>query len=172
MEQAVSKNIFLTGFMGAGKSTVGRLLANLMNHPFVDLDEMIVQRENRTIADIFSAEGEKYFRDCETLVLNELYQQPAAIYATGGGIVVRDENRRTMKGIGSIVYLKTSWATLENRLRKSVARPLVDPETGWDHVKELLAERQAFYEDADIVVETDGCTPSQVAHKIASGLML
>jgi len=172
MELAVSKNIFLTGFMGAGKSTVGRLLANLMNRPFVDLDEMIVQRENRTITDIFSADGEKYFRDCETSVLNELYQQPVAIYATGGGIVVRDENRRTMKGIGSIVYLKTSWATLKNRLRKSVDRPLVDPDAGWDHVKALLADRQTFYEDADIVVETDGCTPSQVAHKIASGLML
>ena len=171
MEYEVSKNIFLTGFMGAGKSSVGRLLAKLLNRPFVDLDEMIVQRENRTIADIFSVDGEKYFRDCETSVLNELCQQSVAIYATGGGIVVRDENRRAMKKVGRIVYLKTSWATLESRLRKSVNRPLVDPEAGWDHVKALLVERQAFYKDADIVVETDGCTPLQVARKIASGLL-
>ena len=163
-------NIFLTGFMGAGKSTVGQLLADQLNTPFIDLDAMIVQRENRTIAEIFSADGEGYFRDCETSILKALHQQATAVYATGGGIVERDENRREMKAIGRVIYLKTGWPTLRSRLQQSVDRPLVDPERGWHDVEALWAKRQVFYEEADIIVETDGLTPLEVTEKIASVL--
>jgi shikimate kinase len=161
-------NIFLTGFMGAGKSTVGELLAARLNTPFLDLDAMIVQRENRTIAEIFATDGEGYFRDCETSTLKALRQQAIAVYATGGGIVERDENRRDMKAIGRILYLKTGWPTLRTRLQQSVDRPLIDPERGWHDVKALWTRRQVFYEDADLIVETDGLTPLEVTEKIAS----
>ncbi len=165
-------NIFLTGFMGAGKSTVGQLLADRLNIPFIDLDVMIVQRENRPIAEIFATDGEGYFRDCETLVLNALRQQGTVVCATGGGIVERDENRRKMKDIGRIIYLKTEWPTLKNRLQQSIDRPLINPEKSWTDVKTLWVERKVFYEDADIIVETDGLTPLEVSDKIASSCII
>ncbi|MBE0577412.1 MAG: shikimate kinase [Desulfuromonadales bacterium] len=170
MQPEITHNIFLTGFMGAGKSTVGKILADLLKCAYSDLDDMIVQREKRTIAEIFAAEGEDYFRDCETTVLQSLRSQPAAVYATGGGLVVRDENRRQMQILGRVVYLKASWPTLMNRLQQSTDRPLVTPERDWHNLNQLWTKRQVFYEDADIVVETDGLTPLQVAQKIASGL--
>lgn len=166
----IRTNIFLTGFMGAGKSTAGKSLAALLGSPFVDLDEQIVCYEKRSIADIFAAEGETYFRDCETKVLQDLCPQSVTIYATGGGIVVRDENRQVMKSKGRIIYLKTSWPTIKARLQQSVDRPLVDPAKGWDEVRNLWLKRQTYYEDADFVVDTDGLTPLQVAQKINLGL--
>ena len=170
MNSGTSINIFLTGFMGTGKSTVGKLLADLLQCPFVDLDDIIVQRESHTITEIFAADGESYFRDCETEILKALRQQPCAVYATGGGIVERDENRHVMKNFGRIVYLKTCWPILKARLQQSVDRPLVDPAHGWDDVRELWIKRQSFYEDADFVVETDGLTPLAVAERIVSVL--
>jgi len=170
MQPKIKQHIFLTGFMGAGKSTVGKLLADLLQCAFIDLDEMIVQREGRSIAEIFSANGESYFRDCETAILMELNCQPTAVYATGGGLVVRDENRAQMQQLGRIVYLKAGWPTLKGRLQSSVDRPLVTPTRDWVRLKDLWISRQAFYEAADLVIDTDGLTPLQVAQKIVSGL--
>ena len=170
MRSNTQENIFLTGFMGAGKSTVGKLLADLLGCAFNDLDEMIVQREGRTIADIFAAESECYFRDRETAILKELCSQPSAVYATGGGLVVRDENRIQMQRLGRVVYLKASWPTLKMRLQSSTGRPLITPVKDWTKLKKLWSERQPFYEAADVVVATDGLTPLQVAQKIVSGL--
>ncbi len=172
MQPELKSNIFLTGFMGAGKSSVGRVLADLLKCSFADLDEMIVQREGRSIAEIFAVDGEDYFRDCETAILNELpQQQEAAVYSTGGGLVIREENRRQMRRLGRIIYLKASWPTLMVRLQQSVDRPLVTPERDWDKLKNLWTRRQAFYADADIVVDTEGLAPLQVAQDIAAGLI-
>jgi shikimate kinase len=162
----ISYNILLTGFMGAGKSTVGKLLADLLVCSFADLDELIAESEQRTIPEIFAAEGEIYFRDCETDILKKLPQQPVAVYATGGGLVMREENRRIMKKLGKVVYLKADWSTLERRLQHGSGRPLVDSGRGWDEVKALWARRQPFYDEADLVILTDGLTPLQVAEKI------
>jgi shikimate kinase len=163
----ISYNILLTGFMGAGKSTVGKLLAGLLGCSFADLDELIAKCENRTIPDIFAADGENYFRDCETDILNKLPQQPVAVYATGGGLVMREENRRIMKKLGKVVYLKADWSTLEKRLQHGSGRPLVDSGRGWHEVKDLWDRRQPFYEEADLVLLTDELTPLQVAQKIS-----
>ena len=170
MQSALSKNTFLTGFMGSGKSTVGKLLSGLLKCPFVDLDEVIVHQEKRTIAEVFASEGELYFRDCETAVLKALPGRPASVYATGGGLVVRDENRQLMGKQGQVVYLKTSWPVLKQRLRKSADRPLVNNSEDWGNVERLLLQRQSLYECADIVIETDGLTPLQVANKIIAEL--
>ena len=170
MQFAKSKNIFLTGFMGSGKSTVGKMLSDQLDCPFIDLDEIIVQSENRPIAEVFAVDGELYFRDCETAVLKELPQHPARVYATGGGLVVRDENRQLLEKLGRVVYLKTSWPVLKQRLQQNVDRPLVNSAKDWGNVESLLSQRQAFYERADIVIETDGLTPFQVASKIVSEL--
>lgn len=170
MQFATSKNIFLTGFMGSGKSTVGKLLSGLLGCPFVDLDEIIIQNEHRSIAEIFVADGEPYFRDCETAVLKELPQNQVRVYATGGGLVVRDENRQRMKMLGRVVYLQTSWPVLRQRLQQSVARPLINSAKDWDKVENLLSRRQACYESADIIIDTDGLTPLQVAKTIVMEL--
>ncbi|MDG5469944.1 shikimate kinase [Deltaproteobacteria bacterium IMCC39524] len=156
--------------MGAGKSTVGQLTADLLNMPFVDLDERIVQREKRSIAAIFATDGEEYFRTCETDLLGELKEQPAAVYATGGGIVVRKVNRQAMTSMGEIVYLNASWPTLEKRLKNSVDRPLVTTEKNWHELKNLWTYRQTFYSEADIIVSVDGLTPMEVAQKILDDL--
>lgn len=171
MHEESINNIFLTGFMGVGKSTVGMFLADLLRCPFQDLDEMIVQRENRSIREIFSESGEGYFRDCETKLLKELTLQPTTVYATGGGIVIREENRLLMTKLGYTVYLTCSWPVLKKRLQMNADRPLVNSAKDWDDVKGLWVRRRTFYEDANIVVNTEGLTPSQVAQKIITELI-
>lgn len=170
MQPQFSRNVFLTGFMGAGKTTVGRLLAELLQCPFIDLDELIVHREGRSIAVIFAEDGEDYFRACETAVLGELAERPVAVYATGGGIVVREQNRQAMHRLGRVVYLQCSWPTLQQRLLQGSGRPLVDTAKGWQEVAAIWSGRQAFYRDADIVIEVDSLTPQQVAQRVAQQL--
>lgn len=170
MSYHVSKPIFLTGFMGAGKTTVGQILADSLGVPFVDLDAKIVQREKRPIARIFAEDGETYFRDCETALLKEVTEWPTAIYATGGGIVVRDVNRQAMANMGCVIYLQASWETLQKRLQNSVDRPLVDPAKGWSALKSLWENRQEFYSEADIIIDTDGLSPAVVARTVACKL--
>ena len=157
--------------MGAGKSAVGQLLADQLECSFIDLDDVIVQQEKRPIAKIFADSGELYFRNRETAVLEGLPLLPAAVYATGGGLVVRDKNRRLMQTLGRTVYLKASWPTLRQRLEQGTERPLVNSAQNWDSVKALLAQRQTYYEQADLVIVTDGLTLSQVATQIVTELL-
>ena len=152
--------------MGAGKSTAGQLTADLLNMPFVDLDERIVQSEKRSIATIFAKDGEEYFRNCETDLLGEIKEDAVAVYATGGGMVVREVNREAMASMGKIVYLSASWSTLQKHLKNSVDRPLVAPEKNWDELKTLWVKRQTFYSEADIIVSVDGLTPMEIARYI------
>ena len=166
MSKKYLKSVFLTGFMGAGKSTAGQLTADLLEMPFFDLDERIVQSEKRSIATIFAKDGEEYFRNCETGLLGELKEEPAAVYATGGGIVVREANREAMASMGKIIYLSASWPTLQKRLKNSLDRPLVALEKNWDELKTLWVKRQTFYSEADIIVNVDGLAPSEVARNI------
>ena len=170
MKNIGTQNIFLTGFMGAGKSTVGHALATLTGCSFYDLDSLIVDKEQRSIADIFKTDGEEYFRNCETNVLSALNEEKNAVYATGGGIVLREENRSLMRGTGRVIYLRTRWDTLCERLKDSVDRPLVDPAKGWYDLEQLWLHRKPLYHDADLVVDTDGVTPRQIAEKIVSML--
>ena len=154
--------------MGAGKTTIGRALAELTGCPFHDLDSMIVERERRSIAEIFNTDGEEYFRNCETMVLSDLQEEDCAVYATGGGIVVRKENRALMRGTGRIVYLCANWQVLRGRLRGSVDRPLVDQAKNWHDLEALWQGRLPHYHDADLIVDTDDLSPEQVAKKIVS----
>lgn len=170
MKKIGTQNIFLTGFMGAGKSTVGHALATLTGCPFYDLDSLIVDKEQRSIADIFKTDGEEYFRNCETNVLSALNEEKNAVYATGGGIVLREENRSLMRGTGRVIYLRTRWDTLCERLKGSVDRPLVDPAKGWYDLEQLWLHRKPLYHDADLIVDTDGITPRVIAEKIVSML--
>ena len=165
-------NIFLTGFMGAGKSSVGRRLAQRLDYRFADLDQLIVTREGRSIAEIFDARGEGYFRDCEAAVLAGQAATERTVFATGGGIVGREENRAVMKRNGTVVYLRASWPTLERRLARSSGRPLADPQQGWDKIRQLWHSRLPWYEEADLVIDTDQLTGPEVVRAIIARLGL
>ena len=168
-EQAL--NIFLTGFMGSGKSTVGKILAKKINWPFVDLDQVIEDIEKRSIQEIFLTSGEEYFRKVESQVLKGLIAS-RTIYATGGGMVISELNRDVMRTQGKIVYLKTSWPSLLKRLHFSNERPLVNMKKNWQELQQVWTNRQEYYNDADLIVATDHLTPTQVAEKIVSLLDL
>ena len=159
-------NIFLIGFMGAGKSTVGRRLARQLGYDFADLDQLIVAREGRSIPEIFSVQGETYFRDCETAVLIEQSRVKQTVFATGGGIVGREENRAFLKHHGKTIYLRSTWPTLVARLEKGSGRPLADPEKGWDSIRRLWESRLPWYEEADLIVDTDHLRVHDVVRQI------
>jgi shikimate kinase len=165
-------NIFLTGFMGAGKSTVGRRLAQRLGYCFADLDQLIVAREGRPISEIFASRGEEYFRGCEAAVLTAQAGTEHTVFATGGGIVGRNENRVLMKQLGTVVYLRASWPTLAKRLARSSGRPLADPQQGWETIRQLWQSRLPWYEEADLVIDTDQLTLPEVVRAIISHLGL
>jgi shikimate kinase len=163
-------NIFLTGFMGAGKSTVGRRLAQRLGYCFADLDQLIVAREGRPISEIFASRGEEYFRDCETGVLTEQAGTEHTVFATGGGIIGRNGNRALMKQLGKVVYLRATWPTLKKRLARSSGRPLADPKQDWEKIRQLWQGRLPWYEEADLVIDTDQLTVPEAVRAIISHL--
>ncbi len=154
--------------MGAGKSTTGKCLAELLGYSFVDLDHEIVANEGRSIADIFASQGEEYFRDCESRLLAGLSKEAKTVYATGGGIVQRETNRAMMREKGIVIYLNARWDTLRERLYQSEDRPLVNQDKGWDTVAQLWRNRQNLYQEADFIVVTDGRKPFEVASDIVN----
>lgn len=161
-----SMSFFLTGFMGAGKSSVGRRLAELTGLSFVDLDDCLVKQQGCTINEIFAARGEEFFRDLESALLNDLPQSSGGIYATGGGVVLRPENRRRMRELGRIIFLRSDWPALECRLKLSKERPLVNQQVDLQAVHALWLSRQTLYHDADLIIDTDQLTVSQVAERV------
>lgn len=156
-------NLVLVGFMGAGKSTVGRELERLGGFRLVDLDALIVDLAGRSIPEIFASEGEEQFREYEAAALRSLDGAHRAVIATGGGIVGRAENWPVMRRLGPVVYLRATWATLQQRLAGSKGRPLADAGQELSRVEELWRRRLPLYEKADICVDTDGLTASAVA---------
>lgn len=160
-------SLFLVGPMGAGKSTLGRLLAETLNKTFVDSDRCIEQRAGANIPWIFDLEGEAGFRDRETQMLDELTQQPHLVLATGGGAVVRAENRRMLASRGVVVYLRTQIDTQLARTAKDKNRPLLQKDNPRAILVRLLEERAPLYEAlADIVVDTDHGSPRALADYI------
>lgn len=161
-------NLLLTGFMGAGKSTIGRLLARRLGYYFLDADTEIERKQNCTIADIFRYAGETQFRDLETELLEGLQSVQNTILATGGGMVVREQNRTLMKTLGRRVYLRVPPANLVGRLSRDKHRPLMHQgeETPEQRVTRLLEEREPIYMEAEVVVDTGRLTPAQTVTEI------
>ena len=123
------KNIILTGMMGAGKTTVGKELATIMNCNFIDLDETIEKNYGK-ISDIFKQKGEEYFRQIETLELKKLNIQETFVLSTGGGIVLKDENIKILQTLGYVFYLEASTDTIYERIKNQKHRPLLNtPDT-------------------------------------------
>ncbi len=160
------RNIILVGFMGAGKSSVGRELARLTGLRLVDLDRLIVDRQGRPIKEVFAEEGEESFRGYETEALRSLADSDGLVVATGGGVVGRPDNWELMRRMGPVVYLRASWPVLRSRITGCRERPLAAADRGEDQVEGLLRQRLPLYEQADLIVDTDRKTIPEIAEEI------
>lgn len=164
-------SVFLVGPMGAGKTTIGRLLAELMQKRFIDTDQVIVERAGADIPWIFDLEGEAGFRQRESQVIAELTQEPNIVLATGGGAVLWSENRAALRTGGQVVYLRTQVSTQVRRTQRDRNRPLLQTGQPTATMKRLMIEREPFYlEVADVVVDTDQMNPKLLARELAETL--
>lgn len=162
-------NIILIGFMGSGKTSVGRLLSGRLGYEFKDTDEMIEAMEDTTINDIFRQHGEDFFRDLETTLLLSIKDSlKKTVLSTGGGMPVREINRELLKEIGQVVFLRTAFDTIVKRVSGDTTRPLLNKGNIYDTVGRLLAERTPYYEKAaDVIVDTDNKTIDEIATEIS-----
>lgn len=165
------RNVILVGPMGAGKSTIGRLLAKELRFPFKDSDKEIEQRTGADIPWIFDVEGEQGFRDREQAMLAELCDLGGVVLATGGGAVLRPENRQALRAGGRVVYLYTSVAQQLDRTARDRNRPLLRTSDPGAVLRGLMEIRDPLYREiADIIVETDERPPRMVVQEILERL--
>ena len=152
----MQRNIILIGFMGTGKSTIGRNLSQTFGYPLIDTDQMIVEKQGRTIPKIFEEDGEQAFRDMETNLLRSLFKHNGHIISTGGGIIVRPENRALLRELGYVVWLQASPAEILNRTSRNSNRPLLNNADPEGTIRRLLEIRVPLYtETAHLCIETD-----------------
>lgn len=169
-EEATPKNIVLIGFMGCGKSTVGRELHQRLGYRLMDIDHIIEETMGKKITEIFREEGEHAFRDFETMQLEEIAKQTGArhIISTGGGIVIRRENRALLRRLGYIVWLHAPEDVIFDRTSRSRDRPLLNSPDAREKISALLAEREPWYrETAHLRVDTAGLD----SHELATGIL-
>lgn len=164
----ISGNIFLVGPMGAGKSTVGKQLAKSLGREFYDSDKELEKRTGVSISWIFEMEGEEGFRAREQKIIDELTGLKDIVLATGGGVVLAEENRRVLRSRGHVVYLSASVEQLLRRTSKDKSRPLLQTDNPKQRIREILAQREALYRDvADIELRTG----EQSIQHVVSGLI-
>ena len=164
------KNIVLMGFMGAGKTTIGKKLASALKYEFIDTDEWIEKEQGRKISDIFSEDGESAFRDMETALLKRLQnREEKFVLSVGGGMPVREENRALLRNLGTVIYLKTSKEEIIRRVSGDKNRPLLQGGDLEAKVTNLMNARERIYmETAHVEVITDGKNPSEIVENIMS----
>jgi len=163
--------IFLVGPMGAGKTTIGKHLARHLKLRFADTDTEIEQRTGADIPWIFDVEGEEGFRDREQQVVGEMTLWDDIVLATGGGVVLRPENRTALAGRGFVIYLYASVAEQVRRTRRDRRRPLLQKGEPEDVLSALMTVRDPLYREiADHVIETDNCSPRNVAQRLVEEL--
>lgn len=164
------KNIILCGFMGCGKSTIGNLLSKKTGMSFIDLDKYIEKKENKTVAEIFAASGEDYFRQLERDASKELSQKKSLVIATGGGTLTFQENVDAFKTSGKIVLLDVPVEVVSERLQGDTTRPLLNRPDKEKAMRELYEKRMPLYQNAADVVVNAANSPLQVCMEIISNL--
>lgn len=162
----VIMNIYLVGFMGTGKTAIGKELAKRKKWQFADLDELIEQKERRPISDIFAKEGEPYFRKLESRALKKVSQRQKVIVACGGGIVINPDNIKLMKQTGRIICLTATPDIILERTAKFRNRPLLNVENPKEKIAQLLKYRAPFYAQADEAIDTSLISVKESASKI------
>jgi shikimate kinase len=165
-------NVFLVGFMGAGKSTIARDLMEKLEMDRVEMDEMIVQKQGMSISEIFDEYGEAYFRNLESNTLIELQKRKQTIVSCGGGVVMRAENADHMKKNGRVVLLTAKPETILERVKDSDERPILNNHMNVEFIAELMEKRRERYlAVADVIIETDAKTVSQITDEIIAKLI-
>lgn len=165
-------NIILVGYMGSGKTTVGKNLSRLLNAEFVDTDEQIEKQQGRSISEIFASDGETAFRDMETEYLKAYLKEcdnkeRNAIISTGGGMALREVNQELLKKIGRVFYLKVNPETVYERIKGDTKRPLLQCENPLEKITQMLSERELYYQNtANEVIQVDNKKQNEIAEII------
>lgn len=166
----MQNNIVLCGFMGCGKTTVGKDLAENLGYTFIDTDEFIEKRENMSVSDIFAQKGEPYFRSVETEVTKELAERQGLVIATGGGMMLNSQNAESLNKIGVSFWIKVSVETILQRLKGDTTRPLLQREDKDAAIRELLQKREPFYlKHSNFCIDGEG-EPKEVVERILKAL--
>jgi len=173
------KIYYLTGFMAAGKSTIGPILANTLGWNFYDLDKEVEKKERMKVVELFDQKGEDYFRKSETALLEQLSQDNESIISLGGGAIASDVNFEIIKSTGKIIYLKSSPEMAYKRLRFKRDRPafvfegeeVPSKEEFLERINKLLNSRKKYYEQADFVIDTDNQTVGKTVDIIAKYIL-
>lgn len=152
----LQKHIFLIGFMGAGKTAVSKKLASMTGEPLVDTDERIVEEAGMEISRMFDSFGEEYFRNFETGVLKKICAEKPCIVSCGGGLPMREENRRIMSECGDVVLLAAAAETVYERVKDDDKRPILNGNMNVEFISQLMEKRSGHYQAAaNIKIETD-----------------
>jgi len=163
----MKNHLYLIGYMGTGKTTVGRILSENMCLPLLEMDEILISRFNMSINDVFETLGEDVFREAETLLLQDIAALDGpSIVSCGGGVPLKEENRVILKESGKSILLTASPSTLMSRLSDCKDRPLIS-DMEMSKIEEMLIKRKAAYDEAaDYTITTDGFFPSEIAGTI------
>lgn len=164
-------NIVLIGFMGTGKSVIGKKLAQRLSMGYLDTDEIIEEREGGKIFQIFQQRGEEYFRKIETQVIEEVGQQDNYVIATGGGTVLKEENMAALRKNGLIICLSADPETLWRRTANYRQRPLLNCKDPRERIKHLLKERKPYYQRADFTIDTSNLSDEEVVERIIETIL-
>lgn len=160
------RNIALCGFMGTGKSSVGRLVAETLHFAFLDTDTVIEARAGKAVSQIFEEQGEAAFRELEKRIVKELALRDRTVISTGGGLVVDPENLASLKSHALVVCLWASPETIWSRVKHQSNRPLLNEANPLEKIKSLLAERAPFYKQAGVHLSTELRSPREVAQQV------
>ena len=163
----MKKHLYIIGFMGTGKSTVAKLLSEKINLPLLEMDEILSERFDMPINDIFDSLGEDVFRAAESLLLSDIAETDTpSIISCGGGVPLIDENRRILKDSGNTILLTTSSFEIKNRLSNCDDRPLIQDKSEQE-IEEMLVKRKAAYDEAaNYTISTDDLSPEDVVSAI------
>jgi len=161
-------NIVLVGFMGTGKTAVGRALADRLKRRFIEIDTLIEKIEGTSIREIFEKKGEIYFRKLEKDVIKNVSSEKDVVISAGGGAVIDEENLKNLRINGVIICLEATPETIFKRVKGDNSRPLLNVQNPLERIRELLEKRRTYYEKADYFVDTDTLTVDEVVNKILS----
>jgi len=160
-------NIILCGFMGCGKSTIGKAISKKIKYEFIDSDEFIEKHEKMTIPEIFEKFGEDYFRNKETDSISKISKLDHCVVSLGGGAVLNKENAKVLKTSGKLFFLNISAQEVYNRLKNDASRPLLQTDDKLTAISSLLSKRLPIYNEvADVIIDVDGKTVDEISEEI------
>jgi shikimate kinase len=164
------RNIILCGFMATGKSSVGKKLAALVNYEFVDMDALIEAEEGMSIPEIFTTRGEPAFRALECRMVERIAERSRCVVATGGGTIVNPKNLEVLKRCGVMITLTANERTILRRAGEGDSRPMLQGENRMERIRTLMKQREPFYAQADIILDTSSLRINQVVRRLAERL--